>query len=68
LYTPEECKPLDGLIFNSITQYASSRVVFAITLTLLVVWAIVGAILGAPESWETIMQNASSIRYYVSDS
>ncbi|KAG2199788.1 hypothetical protein INT46_003550 [Mucor plumbeus] len=68
LYTPEECKPLGGLIFNSITQYASSLVVFAITLTLLVVWAIVGAILGAPENWETIMQKSSSIRYYISDS
>ncbi|KAF1801149.1 Low-affinity iron/zinc ion transport protein fet4 [Mucor lusitanicus] len=68
LYNPEERKPLGGRIFDYITQYAGSRIAFVITLILLVAWAIVGAVLGAPETWQIVMQDASSIQCYISDS
>ncbi|CAO3641312.1 unnamed protein product [Mucor fragilis] len=68
LYNPEERKPLGGRIFDGITQYAGSRITFVITLLLLVAWAIVGGVLGAPEIWQIVMQDASSIQCYISDS
>ncbi|EPB92518.1 hypothetical protein HMPREF1544_00531 [Mucor circinelloides 1006PhL] len=68
LYNPEERKPLGGRIFDGITQYAGSRIAFVVTLMLLAAWAVVGAVLGAPETWQIVMQDASSIQCYVSDS
>ncbi|GAN09411.1 iron/zinc ion transporter [Mucor ambiguus] len=68
LYNPEERKPLGGRIFDYITQYAGSRIAFVVTMILLVAWAIVGGVLGAPEIWQIVMQDASSIQCYVSDS
>jgi low-affinity ferrous iron transport protein len=67
LYNPEKRKSRGGRIFDSITHVAGSRVAFVITLILLVVWAIVGGVLGAPEIWQIVMQDVSSIQCYASD-
>jgi low-affinity ferrous iron transport protein len=41
--------------------------VFLGTLALLLVWTILGIALGATDVWQIVMQNASSIQCYVSD-
>ncbi|KAI9472176.1 MAG: Low-affinity iron/zinc ion transport protein fet4 [Benjaminiella poitrasii] len=67
LCNPEEKKPLGGRIFDIITQYAGSRIAFVITLIILGAWAVVGIVLGAPENWQIVMQDGSSIQCYISD-
>ncbi|KAI7904041.1 low-affinity Fe(II) transport protein [Cokeromyces recurvatus] len=66
-YSPEEKKPLASRLFDSVTQYAGSRVTFLLTLFILGVWGVVGIILGAPENWQIVMQDGSSIQCYISD-
>jgi len=53
-------RPLDV-----ITKVAGSRLIFLATLTILLVWAIIGAVLGPSDVWQIVMQNASSIQCYV---
>lgn len=67
LYTPEKRKSKGGRIFDSITHVAGSRIAFVCTLVLLVIWAVVGGVLGAPEIWQIVMQDVSSIQCYASD-
>ncbi|PMD60108.1 Low affinity iron permease [Hyaloscypha bicolor E] len=54
-------------ILDSVTNVAGSRLVFLGTLALLLVWTIFGIVLGATDVWQIVMQNASSIQCYVSD-
>ncbi|KAE9377344.1 hypothetical protein N431DRAFT_555554 [Stipitochalara longipes BDJ] len=54
-------------LLDSITNVAGSRLVFLGTLALLLVWTILGIVLGATDIWQIVMQNASSIQCYVSD-
>lgn len=67
LYNSEQRKPLGGRMFDNVTQYAGSRISFLITLLILLIWAVVGAVLGAPEYWQIAMQNGGSIQCYISD-
>ncbi|KAG2196899.1 hypothetical protein INT47_005123 [Mucor saturninus] len=67
LYNSEKRKPWGGRLFDNITQYAGSRISFLATLLILLIWAAVGAALGAPEFWQIFMQNAGSIQCYISD-
>jgi low-affinity ferrous iron transport protein len=39
-----------------------------LTSTILIAWAIVGIVLGAPQNWQIAMQDGSSIQCYISDS
>lgn len=55
-------RPLDA-----ITKAAGSSVVFLGTLGLLLLWVILGITLGPSDVWQIVMQNASSIQCYVSD-
>ncbi|KAK9708983.1 low-affinity Fe(2+) transport protein [Basidiobolus ranarum] len=61
-------KSLGSRFFDSITKHAGSKVIFLITLIILVAWAIVGIVLGAPPNWQIAMQDGSSIQCYISDS
>ncbi|PMD48097.1 Low affinity iron permease [Hyaloscypha variabilis F] len=54
-------------VLDGITNVAGSRLVFLGTLALLLVWTILGIVLGATQVWQIVMQNASSIQCYVSD-
>ncbi|KAF8867158.1 Low affinity iron permease [Acephala macrosclerotiorum] len=54
-------------ILNSITNIAGSYFVFISTIALLLIWAILGGVLGTTETWQIVMQDASSIQCYVSD-
>ncbi|ORX64098.1 low-affinity Fe(II) transport protein [Basidiobolus meristosporus CBS 931.73] len=67
LYSPEAKKSLGGRFFDTITQYAGSRMIFLVTLIILIVWAILGIVFGAPENWQIAMQDGSSIQCYISD-
>ena len=60
-------KTYGGRLFDQITLYAGARATFIITLVILITWAIVGIILDAPENWQIVMQDGSSIQCYVSD-
>jgi low-affinity ferrous iron transport protein len=53
-------RPLD-----LVTKAAGSRLIFLATLAILLVWAIIGAVLGPSDVWQIVMQNASSIQCYV---
>ena len=53
-------RPLDAS-----SKAAGSRFVFVLTLTILLTWAILGAVLGPSDVWQIVMQNASSIQCYV---
>ncbi|KUJ20485.1 Low affinity iron permease, partial [Mollisia scopiformis] len=50
-----------------ITNAAGSYIVFITTIVLLVLWAILGGVFGATQTWQIVMQDASSIQCYVSD-
>lgn len=67
LYNPEDRKPLGGRIFDAITTYAGTRVTFITTILLLIIWAVIGGVLGAPEVWQIVMQDVGSIQCYISD-
>ena len=54
-------------ILDSVTNVAGSRLVFLGTFALLLLWTILGIVLGATDVWQIVMQNASSIQCYVSD-
>lgn len=54
-------------ILNSITNIAGSYFVFISTIALLLIWAILGGVLGTTETWQIVMQDVSSIQCYVSD-
>ncbi|WBW72162.1 plasma membrane iron/zinc ion transmembrane transporter [Schizosaccharomyces osmophilus] len=55
-----------GRIFDLVTHLAGTSFVFILTLVILVVWAIVGGIYHAPDSWQIVMQDGSSIQCYIS--
>ncbi|GAA5802160.1 Low-affinity iron/zinc ion transport protein fet4 [Helicostylum pulchrum] len=67
LYSPQKKRPFGSRIFDSVTKLAGSRTAFCITLLVLIAWAIVGIVLGAPDNWQIFMQDGSSIQCYISD-
>ncbi|KAK9708982.1 low-affinity Fe(2+) transport protein [Basidiobolus ranarum] len=67
-YTIHEArKSLGGRFFDSITMHAGSQLIFLTTLIILIIWAIVGIVLGAPDNWQIAMQDGGSIQCYISD-
>ncbi|KAI9344155.1 Low affinity iron permease-domain-containing protein [Pilaira anomala] len=67
IYSPLQKKPLGSRIFDEVTKLAGSRTAFCLTLLILIIWAIVGIVLGAPDNWQIVMQDGSSIQCYISD-
>lgn len=57
-----------GRLYDKFTKLAGDTVTFIITCLLILVWAILGIVYGAPEDWQIIMQDVSSIQSYFSDS
>ncbi len=55
-----------GGVFDFIVKLAGSRWTFLFTLSLLVVWAVVGGLYGPSDTWQVILQDVSSIQCYIS--
>lgn len=53
--------------FDKITRAAGSSNVFFAMLAIIGVWVILGIVYGTTDTWQIIMQNASSIQVYVTD-
>ncbi|TVY73369.1 Low-affinity iron/zinc ion transport protein fet4 [Lachnellula suecica] len=65
---PEELTTKKKLnVFDKITRLAGSSEVFFIMMALIAVWVLLGIIYGTTDTWQIIMQNASSIQVYVTD-
>ncbi|KAL2313932.1 Low-affinity iron/zinc ion transport protein fet4 [Schizosaccharomyces pombe] len=58
---------IGGRIFDLITRLAGTSFTFILMLIILIIWAIVGGIYRAPDNWQIVMQDGSSIQCYVSD-
>ncbi|BDD62729.1 low-affinity Fe(2+) transport protein [Monascus purpureus] len=57
-----------GRAYDAVTAFAGTRITFGFTLTCLIVWGIVGGVCGATDTWQIVLQDASSIQCYFSDS
>lgn len=53
--------------FDKVTKLAGSSVVVFIMLGILVLWLVMGLVYGTTDTWQIILQNASSIQVYVTD-
>jgi low-affinity ferrous iron transport protein len=53
--------------FDKITRLAGSSGVFFAMLAIIGAWAILGIVYGTTDTWQIMMQNASSIQVYVTD-
>lgn len=54
-------------LFDKITRAAGSPVVFFVMLLLIGFWAVMGLIFGTNDTWQIMIQNASSIQVYLTD-
>ncbi|KAI9054944.1 hypothetical protein LZ554_002087 [Drepanopeziza brunnea f. sp. 'monogermtubi'] len=54
-------------IFDKITRGAGSSGTFFFMIALLAFWAVCGIVYGTTDTWQIILQNASSIQVYVTD-
>lgn len=54
-------------VFDKITRGAGSSGTFFVMIALLGVWAVAGIVYGPTDTWQIILQNASSIQVYVTD-
>lgn len=68
IYNEANRKSIGARIFDFLTDFAGSSLMFLLTCAVLVGWAIAGGILGAPDEWQIAMQDGSSIQCYYSDS
>lgn len=62
IYTTLEKDTAAGRALDEMVSIAGSRIMFGGVLTTLVGWAIAGAVLGAPDLWQIILQDTSSIQ------
>ena len=56
-----------GRILDGGVEVAGSGLFFGVFLVIIVGWAVVGGILRAPDLWQILFQNVSSIQCYISD-
>lgn len=68
IYNEANRKKIGTRIFDSLTDFAGSSLMFLLTCAILIAWAIAGGVLGAPDEWQIAMQDGSSIQCYYSDS
>ncbi|RHZ57048.1 hypothetical protein CDV55_100476 [Aspergillus turcosus] len=54
-------------IFDRVTGLAGTKYTFFLMLAALLIWAIVGGVTGATQTWQIVIQDASSIQCYISD-
>jgi low-affinity ferrous iron transport protein len=54
-------------IFDRVTNLAGTKYTFFLMLATLIIWAIVGAVTGTTQTWQIVIQDASSIQCYISD-
>jgi low-affinity ferrous iron transport protein len=53
--------------FDKITRLAGSSYTFFIMLAILGIWALLGIKFGPTDTWQIVLQNASSVQVYVTD-
>jgi low-affinity ferrous iron transport protein len=68
IYNETNKKSIGARVFDSLTDFAGSSLMFLLTCAILIAWAIAGGVLGAPDEWQIAMQDGSSIQCYYSDS
>ncbi|EEB07848.1 iron/zinc ion transporter [Schizosaccharomyces japonicus yFS275] len=66
-YAKYRRRTLAGRLFDLVTEYMGSAIVFLITLAILIAWAVWGIVARAPNQWQIVMQDGSSIQCYISD-
>jgi low-affinity ferrous iron transport protein len=54
-------------LFDKITRAAGSSTTFFVMLAILGAWVLLGFIFGPTDTWQIILQNASSVQVYVTD-
>jgi low-affinity ferrous iron transport protein len=54
-------------LFDKITRAAGSSTTFFVMLTILGIWVLLGFIFGPTDTWQIILQNASSVQVYITD-
>lgn len=59
--------PLEHKLFDLITRHAGSRYVLVVTIILLLIWILFGAVYGPTDIWQIVIQNASSVQVYLTD-
>jgi low-affinity ferrous iron transport protein len=67
IYDESNRKTWGNKVFDFITDFAGSRIMFLFTIAILIAWAIWGGVTGAPDEWQIVMQDGSSIQCYISD-
>jgi low-affinity ferrous iron transport protein len=67
IYSVEKKEAAASRALDQVVDVAGSRVLFGGVLTAITGWAIAGAVTGAPDLWQIILQDVSSIQCYISD-
>lgn len=67
IYNEKNKKSWGARFFDTITLFAGSSFMFILTCLVIIAWAIIGGVLGAPDNWQIAMQDGSSIQCYISD-
>ncbi|KAI9482953.1 MAG: Low-affinity iron/zinc ion transport protein fet4 [Benjaminiella poitrasii] len=67
IYNEANRRTWGARFFDIITEIAGSSFMFILTCIILVVWAVIGGVLKAPDEWQIVMQDGSSIQCYISD-
>ncbi|RDW75332.1 putative low affinity iron protein [Coleophoma cylindrospora] len=68
MYTNEQRAPPPKLgLFDKVTRAAGSNYVFVGMLAIVAAWVVLGFVQGTTDTWQILMQNASSIQVYVTD-
>lgn len=66
-YALEEKDQAVGRALDGVVEVAGTRWFFGGVLTVITGWAIAGGVFGAPDLWQIVFQDASSIQCYLSD-
>lgn len=59
--------PASVNVFDKIVSFAGTPLVFLFMIALLLAWMIIGIVIGPSQTWQIVIQNASSIQCYASD-
>ncbi|KAI7907682.1 Low-affinity iron/zinc ion transport protein fet4 [Cokeromyces recurvatus] len=67
IYNEANKKSRGARFFDKVTDIAGSSFMFILTCIILIIWAIWGGVSKAPDEWQIVMQDGSSIQCYISD-
>jgi low-affinity ferrous iron transport protein len=66
-FLPASSSSTSTSVFDMVTRLAGTAFVLFATLVCLLIWAVLGIVLGPTQTWQIVIQNASSIQCYISD-